>query len=78
MPTPPLLEGVAEVLSIPEAAKAVRVSPRTIRKAIKSGELPATIIGGRDPLKSGRGLGYRILRDDLQAWFFGATPKAEP
>jgi excisionase family DNA binding protein len=71
MPTPALLDGVAEVLTIAEAATAVGVIPRTIRKAIKSGELPATIIGGRDPLRSGRGMGYRIRREDLQAWYFG-------
>lgn len=72
MPTPPLFEGIADILTITEAATALAVNPRTIRNAIKSGELPATIIGGRSPLRSGRGLGYRIRREDLQAWYFGA------
>jgi excisionase family DNA binding protein len=71
MPTPPLLDGLAEVLTIREAADALRVSPLTIRRAIKRGEIPATIVGGRDPIKAGRGLGYRVKRDDLQRWFFG-------
>lgn len=59
------------VMTIPEAAKVVRVSPRAIRKAIKGGRLKAFIIGGRDPIHSGAGLGYRIKRRDLQAWYFG-------
>lgn len=71
MPTPPILEGVADVMTIPEAAKACGVSPRTIRKAIRTGELEATVIGGREPIRSGRGLGYRITREALQRWYFG-------
>jgi excisionase family DNA binding protein len=59
------------VMSIPEAAKVVGVSPRAIRKAIKGGRLRAFIIGGRKPIQSGAGLGYRIKRRDLQAWYFG-------
>lgn len=59
------------VMTIPEAAKVVGVSPRAIRKAIRGGRLRAFIIGGRTPLRSGAGLGYRIKRRDLQAWYFG-------
>jgi excisionase family DNA binding protein len=73
MPNPPLLSDQPEVMTIPEAAAALRLTPRTIRKAITLGELRATIIGGRDPLHSGRGLGYRIRREDLQAWYFGES-----
>jgi len=59
------------VMTIPEAARVVGVSPRAIRKAIKGKRLRAFIIGGRSPLRSGAGLGYRIKRRDLQAWYFG-------
>lgn len=59
------------VMTIPEAAKVVGVSPRAIRKAIRGGRLRAFIIGGRKPIQSGAGLGYRIKRSDLQAWYFG-------
>ena len=62
-----------EVLSIRQAGKAVGLNPRTIRLAIKSGELAAFVIGGRDPIRSGRGLGYRIKRADLHAWYFGTN-----
>jgi excisionase family DNA binding protein len=60
-----------DVLSIKEAAAALKVSPRTVRRAITSSELPAFIIGGREPRKSGAGLGYRIKREDLHRWYFG-------
>jgi len=71
MPNPPLLEGLPEELSIVEAATALNMHHRTIRRAIRSGEIPAHVIGGRDPLRSGRGMGYRIKREDLQRWYFG-------
>lgn len=61
-----------EVFSLPEAAKMAGVSVRTLRLAIRSKKLRAFIIGGRSPLHSGRGMGYRIWRADLQAWYFGS------
>ncbi len=51
-------------LTIPEAAEAVSVSERTIREAIKSGDLAALKprVNGR-PLRS-----VRIDVDELHAW----------
>lgn len=60
-----------DIYTIPEAAKALRVSGAVVRKAIKTGQLAAFIIGGREPLRSGRGLGWRIKKADLQHWYFG-------
>jgi excisionase family DNA binding protein len=60
-----------EILTIPEAAKMVGVGPRTIRQAIRHKKLPAFIVGGRTPNRSGAGLGYRIRKNDLQRWYFG-------
>lgn len=65
------LSDIPELMSIKEAAAAVHLSSLTIRNAIRSGALAATIIAGRDPRKAGRGLGYRIHRDALQRWYFG-------
>lgn len=62
---------IPDLVSIKEAAEATRLSELTIRNAIRSGELEAHVIAGRDPRKAGRGLGYRIRRDHLQAWYFG-------
>lgn len=67
----PLLPGVADLLSAREAAEALGVSLQTIRGAIRRKELPAFVVGGRSPKAPGRGLGYRIRKTDLQAWFFG-------
>lgn len=67
------LEGLGELVTLQEAARATRLSERTIRSAIKRDELEAFIPGGRDPRKPGRGMGYRIKRSDLQRWFFGAA-----
>ena len=61
----------ADVYTVAEAATALRVGQAVIREAIKSKQLVAFIIGGRAPLRAGRGLGYRIKRADLQAWYFG-------
>jgi excisionase family DNA binding protein len=68
-----------EIYTIPEAATLVGVSPRTIRKAIRSKKLRAFIVGGRKPLESGAGLGYRIVKMDIQRWYFGedSVPKDE-
>jgi excisionase family DNA binding protein len=49
--------------NLPEAAKAIGVSERTIANAIRSGDLPA--------YKRGRVL---VLADDLLGWIKAATP----
>lgn len=49
-----------------QAAKAVGVSPEAIKRAVRSGDLPAYYpqIDGK-PLRS-----YLIRREDLEAWAF--------
>lgn len=66
------LENLGDLVTLREAAVATRLSPTTIRAAIKAGHLPAFIPGKRDPRKTGRGMGYRMMKSDLEAWFFGA------
>ena len=66
------LDSVADHLTIPEAAKLLRLGQDTIRLAITSGQLPAFIPGGREPRRAGRGVGYRIRKEDLQRWYFGS------
>lgn len=65
------LEGVADLLTIREAAAAVRLSQWVIRQAIRTDKLPAFIPGGKTPQTTGRSNGYRIRKDDLKAWYFG-------
>ncbi len=48
-----------EVYTVQEVAQRLRVSERTVRNWIESGELPAFPIGKR---------GYRISKADLQAF----------
>lgn len=60
-------------LTLKEAAAAVEMTEPTLRKAIKEGELEAYIPRGRDPLRAGRGQGYRIKRVNLQAWYFAGA-----
>lgn len=62
-----------EMLTLGEAARLCRYKPATIRDAIKKGELPGFIPGGRTPGHTGPGHGYRVFRADLQRWFFGAS-----
>lgn len=64
---------VERTYSIAEAAAIIGVNPTTIRRAIKRGELAAFLIGGRDPLRSGAGLGYRINRKALEDWYYGRS-----
>jgi excisionase family DNA binding protein len=70
------LDVMVEALTVQQAADAVRVHPKTIYRAIRLGELQAQTVRGRDPRRSGRGLGYRILRSDLKAWFMGEAAVA--
>lgn len=65
------LDIAEDVLNIPQAAAATRMSEYTIRQAIVRKELPAWIPGGRPPGASGRGVGYRIKKKDLESWYFG-------
>lgn len=71
------LEDLPELMDLAAAAKAVEMTPLTLRKAIKrfqAGDktgLEAFIPRGKDPLRAGPGLGYRITREALQRWYFG-------
>jgi excisionase family DNA binding protein len=65
-------ELLAEWYTTQEAAKALSVTPETIRRAVRSGVLTATLPGGRDARHTGQ-LSYRIHRTDLERWFFGAV-----
>lgn len=49
--------------SVDEAAAAVGMSPRTIRRAVADGDLKQHIVRGSMP---------RILRGDLEAWIAAA------
>lgn len=63
-----------DLLTLEQARAAVGMSDKAMRDEIKSGALPAFIPRGRDPMKAGRGQGYRIHKADLQAWYFGTKP----
>lgn len=58
-------------LDIKSAAAAIRATTWVVRSAIHDGRLKAWIPGGRDPIHAGRGLGYRIKKQDLHDWWFG-------
>lgn len=66
-------EDLPALLSLREAALAVKMTVPTLRKAIKRGELDAFIPRGRDPLRAGPRLGYRIKREKLAEWYFGQS-----
>ena len=53
---------IPQMFSVADIATRMSVCPKTIRRAIKSGELVAHRLGGRD---------YRISEDDLRAWLGG-------
>jgi len=63
------LEDLPELMTLAEAAKVVEMHHRTLRRAIIRGELEAFIPRGRDPLRAGRGHGYRITREALASWY---------
>lgn len=67
----PSLEGLADVMTVDQAALGAGVSSFVIRQAIKRGELRWFTPGGGDPTKNGRGGGYRIRKAELQRWFLG-------
>lgn len=74
---PKVFADAPEVFTIKEAAALMKVNERTIRDAVRSKELEASIVGGRNPRQAGRGLGYRITRQALQDWFFGTNKPKE-
>jgi excisionase family DNA binding protein len=49
-------------LTVPEVAGCLRVSVRTVRRRIESGELPVVRLG------SGLHAPVRVDRDELEAW----------
>jgi excisionase family DNA binding protein len=57
------------LLTVPEAARRLRVSEKTIRRRIARGEIPAVQLGGpRSPV--------RIPEDELERWLFGNPGEA--
>lgn len=71
------LDDIPDLMDIIEAADIVGMHPLTIRRAIYSGELEATIPRGRAPLRAGRSQGYRITRAALQRWYFNEPEPVE-
>lgn len=76
--TQKIFPGSPEILTIMEVSRLLGLNHRTVREAVRSGELESFIIGGREPRRSGRGLGYRITRDALQRWYFGESGRPKP
>ena len=58
---------ISEVLTIPETARILKTSPRTIYAWLKSGRLPGRKVVG----------GWRILERDLEQ-LFASEPALEP
>ena len=52
---------MAEILTREDAAALLKVSPRTIQRLLKAGELPGRKVGGQ----------WRFDRDQLRAWVRG-------
>lgn len=69
LPTPSMAED--QILTVAEAAALLKLHPETIRRAIRTGELPATKFGYRT---------VRINRSDLDKWVKskGYVPTPEP
>lgn len=63
------LADLPDLLTVPAAAKALRIHPETIRRAIRKEQLAATAPMG----KIGKQLantGYRIHKAELERWYF--------
>jgi hypothetical protein len=60
-----------DILTIGQCAKLTRTSAKFIRQQIRNKALHAFIPGGRDPRRTGPGVGYRVIKGDLQRWYFG-------
>lgn len=68
----------AQYVGITEGAELVGMSPTTVRRAVRSGELEAHRPLGRAPRSLG-GLGYRIALTELWRWYRGQPkPKEAP
>lgn len=71
------LGDLPDVLTLEEAARAVGMTQATLRAGIKKGKLRAFLPRGvTDPLRAGRGQGYRITGPDLESWYFNRPPGA--
>lgn len=65
------LDDLPDVLTLAQAAQAVSMTEATLRKSIKDGSLRAFLPRGvTEPLRAGRGQGYRIEKSALEAWYF--------
>jgi excisionase family DNA binding protein len=58
-----------ELLTVRQVAAELRLSEKTVRRLIASGELPAFRLGRK-------GASVRVDRDELEAWL-GREPEAE-
>jgi excisionase family DNA binding protein len=56
---PPHVAAIARFLTVEEVAQLVRCEHRTVRRAIKRGELEAALIGGR----------WLVRPDAIDCWF---------
>jgi excisionase family DNA binding protein len=56
-----LSEGVAQLFTVPDAARLLSVSPRTVKRWIASGQLPFVVL-------SERSRGKRVALADLEAF----------
>lgn len=64
------LADLPDLMTLQELSVRLEMSVPTLRKAIKSGELEAFIPRGREPLRAGRGMGYRITREAATRYYF--------
>lgn len=64
------IDDLPEIMTLADAAQRVGMSVTTLRKEIKAGALVAFIPRGREPLRAGPGLGYRITKQALTSWYF--------
>lgn len=59
---------MADFLTIEEVAELMRCEHRTVRRAIRSGDLEAAMMGGK----------YLIRREAIEAWFARHTVSPAP
>ena len=73
-PDPSLtLDDWPDIMTLAEAATRIGYTTDALRVAVRTGRLTAFIPGGRTPLNTGRGKGYRITRASLEAFYFGGA-----
>jgi excisionase family DNA binding protein len=63
-------EHTGELLTVQEVAERLRCSVPTVRRRIRSGELPAVQLGGP-------GAGLRVPADGLAAWLWSGPHTSE-